>query len=138
MSRVVSWRRRRRQRLLLCLQWGVVLKMFFDFIIKLWLMFRSHHLVLWSPGTYGLREFRQGMVVQGKLHCYLIVFLGWVFICWYFLRFKTDLSSWESLYLIGLNPNHSKVWILASYLFTPCTFNTWGCTLSCNFTHYRY
>jgi hypothetical protein len=138
MSRVVSWRRRRRQMLLVCLQWGVVLKRFFDFIIKLWLMFRSHHLVFWSSGTYGLREFRQGMVVQGRLHCYLIVFLGWVFICWYFLRFKTDLSSWESLYLIGLNPNHSKVWILASYLFTPCIFNTRGCTLSCNFTHYRY
>jgi len=105
---------------------------FYHKIIKLWLI------VLWSPGTYGLREFRQGMVVQGKLHCYLIVFLGWVFICWYFLRFKANLSSWESLYLIGLNPNHSKVWILVSYLFTSCTFNTWGCTLSCNFTHYRY
>jgi len=29
---------------------------FLELIIKLWLMFRSRHLVLWSLGTYGLRE----------------------------------------------------------------------------------
>ena len=48
-------------------------------------------------------------LTSGKLHCYLIGFLGRVSICWSFLRFKVDLSSWESLYLIGLNRNHSKV-----------------------------
>jgi hypothetical protein len=36
--------------------WGVVLERFLDLITKLWLMFRSHHLVLWSLGTYGLWE----------------------------------------------------------------------------------
>ena len=39
--------------------WGVVYwEGFLDLIIKLWLMFRSRHLVLWSLGTYGLRESR--------------------------------------------------------------------------------
>jgi len=39
------------------LMWGVVCwEEFLDLIIKLWLMFRSRHLVLWSLGTYGLRE----------------------------------------------------------------------------------
>jgi hypothetical protein len=42
----------------------------------------------------------------------------------YGLRLKADLFSWESLYLIGLNPNSSKVWILTSHLFTYCIFNT--------------
>jgi hypothetical protein len=36
---------------------GVVCwKGFLDLIIKLWLIFRSRHLVLWSLRTYGLRE----------------------------------------------------------------------------------
>ena len=39
--------------------WGVVCwEGFLDLIIKLWLMFRSRYLVLWSLGTYGLRESR--------------------------------------------------------------------------------
>jgi hypothetical protein len=37
-----------------------VLGRFLDLIIKLWLMFRSRHLVLWSLGTYGLRESEKG------------------------------------------------------------------------------
>jgi len=61
-------------------------------------------------------------------------FLSRVSIRWSFLRLKADFSSWESLYLIGLNPNRSKVWILASHLFALCIFNTWKCILSCNFT----
>jgi hypothetical protein len=36
--------------------WGVVLERFLDLIIKLWLMFRSRHLILLSLGTYGLQE----------------------------------------------------------------------------------
>jgi hypothetical protein len=37
--------------------WGVECwECFLDLIIKLWLMFRSLHLVLWSLGTYGLRK----------------------------------------------------------------------------------
>jgi hypothetical protein len=39
-----------------------------------------------------------------------------VSIRWSFLRLKADLSSWESLYLIRLNPDPSKVWILASHV----------------------
>jgi hypothetical protein len=35
-----------------------VLGMFFGFNHKLWLMFRSRHLILWSLGTYGLWESR--------------------------------------------------------------------------------
>jgi hypothetical protein len=68
-------------------------------------MFRSRHLVLWSLGTYGLRELGKGLVVQredtsppvhpteGKLHCCLIIFLSLVSICWSRLWFKVDLSS---------------------------------------------
>ena len=38
--------------------WGVECwEGFLDLIIKLWLMFRSHHLVLWSLGTYGLQKY---------------------------------------------------------------------------------
>jgi hypothetical protein len=66
------------------------------------------------------------------------LFLDWISIYWSYLRLKADLSSWESLYLIGLNPNCSKVWILTSYLFTYCIFNTWGCILSYNFTPHKY
>ena len=44
-------------------------------------------------------------------------FLSRVSICWSFLRLKADLSSWESLYLIGLNPSRSKVWILTSHFY---------------------
>jgi hypothetical protein len=40
------------------LVWGVVLEKFLYLIIKLWLMFKSRHLVLWLLGTYGLRESR--------------------------------------------------------------------------------
>jgi hypothetical protein len=29
-------------------------------------MFKSRHLVLWSLGTYGLRESGKGLVVQGE------------------------------------------------------------------------
>jgi len=42
-----------------CVSCGV-LEMFLDLIIKLWLMFRSRHLVLWSLGTYGTRESGKG------------------------------------------------------------------------------
>jgi len=35
-----------------------VLGRFSDLIIKLWLIFRSHHLILWSLGTYDLRKSR--------------------------------------------------------------------------------
>jgi hypothetical protein len=75
-----------------------------------------------------------------KVSCIVVwlFFLSRVSIRWSFLRLKADLSSWESLYLIGLNLNRSKVWILALHLFTPCIFNTWGCTLSCNFTPHKY
>jgi hypothetical protein len=39
--------------------WGAVRwEGFLDLIIKLWLMFRSRYLVLWSLGTYGLPETR--------------------------------------------------------------------------------
>ena len=38
--------------------WGVVLDRFLDLIIKLWLIFRSRHIVLWSLKIYGLRESR--------------------------------------------------------------------------------
>ena len=49
-----------------------------------------------------------------KINCIVVwLFLGRVSIHWLCLRFKVDLSSWESLYLIKLNPNRSKVWILA-------------------------
>jgi len=51
-----------------------------------------------------------------KVSCivvWLFFFLSRVSIRWSFLRFKADLFSWESLYLNGLNPNRSKVWILA-------------------------
>ena len=75
-----------------------------------------------------------------KVSCIVVwlFFLSRVSICWSFLRFKVDLYSWKSLYIIELNPNHSEVWILASHLFTPCIFNTWEYTLSYNFTPYRY
>ena len=55
-----------------------------------------------------------------KANCIIVwlFFLSWVSIRWSFLRLKADLSSWESLYLIGLNPNRSKVWILASHFYT--------------------
>ena len=71
-----------------------------------------------------------------KVSCIVVwlFFLSQISIHWSFLRLKAYFSSWESLYLIGLNPNRSKVWILASHLFILCIFNTWGCTLSCNFT----
>jgi len=50
----------RRQQMLyiMPLVWGVVLEKFLYLIIKLWLMFRSRHLVLWLLGTYGLQESR--------------------------------------------------------------------------------
>jgi len=35
---------------------GVCVEELFDIIIKLWLRFRSRHLVLWSLRTYGLRQ----------------------------------------------------------------------------------
>jgi hypothetical protein len=75
-----------------------------------------------------------------KVSCIVVwlFFLGRSSIRWSFLRFKADLPSWGSLYLIGLNPNHSKVWILKLLLFTPCIFNTRECTLSCNFTPHKY
>jgi hypothetical protein len=75
-----------------------------------------------------------------KVSCIVVwlFFLGRGYIRWYFLRFKADLPSWGSLYLIGLNPNYSKVWILKLLLFTPCIFNTRECTLSCNFTPHKY
>jgi hypothetical protein len=75
-----------------------------------------------------------------KVSCIVVwlFFPGRVSIRWSFLRLMADLSSWESLYLIGLNPSRSKVWILASHIFTPCIFNTWGCTVSCNFTLHKY
>ena len=63
----------------------------------------------------------KGSVVQGedasppvhhtssKLYCFLIVFFSsLISIHWFFLMFKVDLSSRESLYLIGLNLNRSK------------------------------
>ena len=55
-----------------------------------------------------------------KVSCIVVwlFFLSRVSIHWSFLRLKADLSSWESLYLIGLNPNLSKVWILASHFYT--------------------
>ena len=55
-----------------------------------------------------------------KVSCIVVrlFFLSQVSICWFFLRLKADFSSWESLYLIGLNPNHSKVWILTSHFYT--------------------
>jgi hypothetical protein len=128
----VVWRLRR-----LPLVWGVVCwEGFLDLIIKLWLMFRSRHLLLWSLRTYGLREYEEGAgcakgrritpVHLPKVSCIVVwlFFLSRVSICWSFLRLKIDFSSWESLYLITLNPNRSKVWILASHLFTPCIFNT--------------
>jgi hypothetical protein len=102
---------------------------------------------LWSA-----RVWVRDWLCKGKMHhpqctlpkvsCIVVwlffFFLSQVSICWSFLRFKEDLFSWESLYLIGLNPNRSKVWILASHLFTSCIFNTWGRTLSCNFTPHKY
>jgi len=39
------------------------------------------------------------------------------FYYWSCLRFKVDLSSQKSLYLIRLNPNHSTVWVSALHLF---------------------
>jgi hypothetical protein len=53
-----------------------------------------------------------------KVSCIVVwlFFLSRISIRWSFLRLKADFSSWESLYLIGLNPNRSKVWILASHL----------------------
>ena len=50
-----------------------------------------------------------------KVRCIVVwlFFLSRVSIRWSFLRFKADLSSWGSLYLIGLNPNRSKVWIFS-------------------------
>jgi len=66
-------------------------------------------------------------------------FLGRVSICCSYLRFKADLPPWENLYLIGLNPNCSKVWVLTShFFFTPCIFNTWGYTLLYSFTPHKY
>jgi hypothetical protein len=75
-----------------------------------------------------------------KVSCIVVwlFFLGRGSIRWSFLRFKADLPLWGSLYLIGLNPNHSKVWILKLLLFTPYIFNTRECTLSCNFTPHKY
>jgi hypothetical protein len=52
-----------------------------------------------------------------KVSCIVV----WLFfsksgsIRWSFLRFKADLSSRESLYLIGLNPNRSKFWMTFIY-----------------------
>jgi hypothetical protein len=71
-----------------------------------------------------------------KVSCIVVwlFFLSRISIHWSFLRLKANFSSWESLYLIGLNPNYSKVWILALHLFTPCIFNTWRYTLLFNFT----
>jgi hypothetical protein len=50
-----------------------------------------------------------------KVSCIVVwlFFLSRVSIRWSFLRFKADLSSWESLYFIGLNPYRSKVWIFS-------------------------
>jgi hypothetical protein len=112
--------------------WGVVCwEEFLNLIIKLWLMFRSRHLVLWSLGIYGLWESGKGTVCARRRHmnpqctlpkvsCIIVwlFFLSRISIRWSFLRFKVDLSSWESLYLIGLNPNRFKVWILTSYFYT--------------------
>ena len=54
-----------------------------------------------------------------KVSCIVVwlFFLSWVSIRWSFLRFKADLSSWESFYLIKLNSNRSKVWLLASHFY---------------------
>jgi len=41
---------------LMCEVLWVFLKGFLNLKIKLWLMFRSRHLVLWLLGTYGLQE----------------------------------------------------------------------------------
>jgi hypothetical protein len=121
-------------------------------IIKLWLMFKSHHLVLWfTRNLWSIRVWVRNWLckgkthhrppvhpTKGKLHCCLTVILCRVSIRWSFLRFKADLPSQKSLYLIRWSPNCSKVKILTSYLFTSYIFNTWGCTLSCNFTLHRY
>jgi len=55
-----------------------------------------------------------------KVSCIVVwlFFLSRVSIRWSFLKLKVDLSSWESLYLIGLKPSRSKVWILASHFYT--------------------
>jgi hypothetical protein len=38
---------------------------------------------------------------QGKLHCYLIVFLGHVSVHWFFLRLQADLFHEEVSILLG-------------------------------------
>ena len=93
---------------------------FLDLIIKLSSIMVTRN--LWS-----VRVWVRDWLCKGKTHhpqCTLpkvscivvwLFFLSWVFIRWSFFRFKVYLSLWESLYLIGLNPNHSKIWILASY-----------------------
>jgi hypothetical protein len=92
----------------------------FEFNHKVMILgFRSRHLVLWSlenlmvceslgKGTSCVRGI---CITLSKLHCWLIVFIGHVSICWFHLRFKADLSSWECLYLIRLNPNYFKTQI---------------------------
>ena len=56
-------------------------------------------------------------LTYSKLHHRLIINLRHVFLCWSHLRFNVDLPSWESPYLIGLNPNYFKAWFLAIHLF---------------------
>ena len=86
------------------------------------MIWESHHLVSWSLGNLlFVRVWAGGLVMQGedtspsvhptygKLHYWLIVIISRVSICWSHFRFKTYLPSWESLYIIGLNPNCSRV-----------------------------
>jgi hypothetical protein len=94
-------------------------------------VFKNYHLVLWFLKNIMVCESlgkrisyvkkRHIILVHlmySKLYCWLTVNLRHVCIYWFHLRFKIDFSSWESLYFIGLNPNHSKAYFLAKHLFS--------------------
>jgi hypothetical protein len=54
-----------------CLLRGIVVgkEMFFNLIIKLWLRFMSHHLVLWLLGTlWSARVWVRDWLCKGKMH----------------------------------------------------------------------
>jgi hypothetical protein len=108
-----------------------VLEMSFGFNHKSMIMkFRSRHLVLWFLENHWFaRILVRDWLCKGKTHdslytlpkvSYIVVWLLFQVafsVNWSCLRFKVNLFSWESLYLIGLKPTNSKIQILALHLF---------------------
>jgi hypothetical protein len=111
--------------------WENVLEMSFGFNHKSTIMkFRSRHLVLWFLENHWFaRILVRDWLCKGNTHdplctlskvSYIVVWLLFQVafsVNWSCLRFKINLFSWESLYLIGLNPTNSKIQILALHLF---------------------